>query len=179
MESTLPLTISSLEGLIEQTAFFNSVVASSNMSNYYLLKKGEFAYNKSYSNGFPYGAVKKLEKYEQGALSPLYIVFSMDENVDADYIVYFFETSAWHSEVAKRAAEGARNHGLLNIGADDFLDINISLPKDLGEQQRISSFFRGLDSHISMEQQRLERLKQMKSACLRSMFPQNGGVIYR
>ena len=175
MESTLPLTISSLEGLIEQTAFFNSVVASSNMSNYYLLKKGEFAYNKSYSNGFPYGAVKKLEKYEQGALSPLYIVFSMDENVDADYIVYFFETSAWHSEVAKRAAEGARNHGLLNIGADDFLDINISLPKDLGEQQRISSFFRGLDSHISMEQQRLERLKQMKSACLRSMFPQNGG----
>ena len=177
MESLLPLTISASEGLIEQTAFFNNVVASSNMSNYYLLKKGEFAYNKSYSNGFPYGAVKKLEKYEQGALSPLYIVFSMDEDIDSDYIVYFFETSVWHSEVAKRAAEGARNHGLLNIGADDFLDISISLPKDLKEQQLISLFFRGIDSHISTEQQRLERLKQMKSACLRSMFPQNGGGI--
>ena len=179
MESRLPLTISASEGLIEQTAFFNNVVASSNMSNYYLLKKGEFAYNKSYSNGFPYGAVKKLEKYEQGALSPLYIVFSMDKNIDADYIVYFFETSAWHLEVAKRAAEGARNHGLLNIGAEDFLDINISLPKEVGEQQHISSFFRKLDFHILTEQQRLERLKQMKSACLRSMFPQNGGVFYR
>ena len=149
MESNLPLTISASDGLIAQTAFFNNVVASTNMSGYYLLKKGEFAYNKSYSNGYPFGAVKKLEKYEQGALSPLYIVFSLAKSVNDDYMVYFFETDLWHKEVAKRAAEGARNHGLLNIGA--------------------------LDSQISAQQQRLEQLKQMKSACLDGMFPQNGG----
>ena len=68
METSLPLTISAAEGLIAQTAFFNNVVASTNMSGYYLLKKGEFAYNKSYSNGYPFGAVKKLEKYEQDGL---------------------------------------------------------------------------------------------------------------
>ena len=179
MESNLPLTISASDGLIAQTAFFNNVVASTNMSGYYLLKKGEFAYNKSYSNGYPFGAVKKLEKYEQGALSPLYIVFSLAKSVNDDYMVYFFETDLWHKEVAKRAAEGARNHGLLNIGADDFLDIKITLPEDIREQEQIASFFQKLDSQISAQQQRLEQLKQMKSACLDGMFPQNGGGISR
>jgi type I restriction enzyme S subunit len=32
----------------------------------------------------------------------------------------FFETTLWYGEIAKRAAEGARNHGLLNISAEDF-----------------------------------------------------------
>ena len=175
METSLPLTISAAEGLIAQTAFFNNVVASTNMSGYYLLKKGEFAYNKSYSNGYPFGAVKKLEKYEQGALSPLYIVFSLAKSMDDDYIVYFFETDLWHKEVAKRAAEGARNHGLLNIGAEDFLDINITFPSDKKEQKQIASFFKKIDSQITAQQERLERLKQMKNACLDGMFPQNGG----
>ena len=176
MESDLPLTISSSEGLISQTAFFNNVVASTNMSGYYLLKKGEFAYNKSYSNGYPFGAVKKLEKYEQGALSPLYIVFSVADNIDHDYVVYFFETDLWHKEVAKRAAEGARNHGLLNIGAEDFLDINILLPTDKKEQEQIALFFRNLDTQIQSQQQQLERLKQMKQACLGLLFPDNQSI---
>lgn len=170
LESTLPLTISAAEGLIEQTAFFNNVVASSNVSGYYLVKRGEFAYNKSYSNGYPFGAVKRLDKYDMGVLSTLYIVFSVDKAVCSDYIVHFFDTSLWHQEVAKRAAEGARNHGLLNIGAEDFLDIDIVLPKSKDEQQKVASFFRSLDSQISMQEQRWEKLKQIKSACLDKMF---------
>ena len=170
LESTLPLTISAAEGLIEQTAFFNNVVASSNVSGYYLLKKGEFAYNKSYSNGYPFGAVKRLDKYEMGVLSTLYIVFSVDESVSSDYIVHFFDTSLWHKEVAMRAAEGARNHGLLNIGAEDFLDIDIFLPKDISEQQQIASFFTSLDKQISLQEARLEKLEQIKAACLDKMF---------
>ena len=170
LESTLPLTISAAEGLIEQTSFFNSVVASSNVSGYYLLKKGEFAYNKSYSNGYPFGAVKRLDRYDMGVLSTLYIVFSVNENVSSDYIVHFFDTSLWHKEVAMRAAEGARNHGLLNIGADDFLDIDIILPNSKDEQDKIASFFTSLDRQISLQEQRLEKLKQIKTACLDKLF---------
>ncbi len=170
LESTLPLTISASEGLIEQTAFFNNVVASSNVSGYYLLKRGEFAYNKSYSNGYPYGAVKRLDRYDMGVLSTLYIVFSVDESVCSDYIVHFFDTSLWHKEVAMRAAEGARNHGLLNIGAEDFLDINIILPKSKYEQQRIASFFTSLNKQISLQEERLKKLRQIKAACLDKMF---------
>ena len=170
LESTLPLTISAAEGLIEQTAFFNNIVASSNVSGYYLVKRGEFAYNKSYSNGYPFGAVKRLDKYDMGVLSTLYIVFSVDKAVCSDYIVHFFDTSLWHQEVAKRAAEGARNHGLLNIGAEDFLDIDTVLPKSKEEQQKIATYFTSLDKQISLQEARLEKLKQIKSACLDKMF---------
>ncbi|MGD1370324.1 restriction endonuclease subunit S, partial [Enterococcus faecium] len=75
LESTLPLTISAQFGLVDQNTFFNKQIASKDVSGYYLLKKGEFAYNKSYSNGYPWGAVKRLDKYDMGVLSTLYICF--------------------------------------------------------------------------------------------------------
>lgn len=170
LESQLPLTISAVDGLVSQSLFFNSIVASSNLSKYYLIKEGEFAYNKSYSNGYPFGAVKRLEKYNMGALSTLYIVFALNNNISSDYLVHFFDTTLWHGEVAKRAAEGARNHGLLNISAEDFLDIEIVFPASIDEQQHIAYFFRSLDTQISLETQHLDKLKQIKSACLDKMF---------
>jgi type I restriction enzyme S subunit len=170
LETSLPLTISAVDGLVAQDTFFNSKIASSNLQGYYLLKKGEFAYNKSYSNGYPFGAVKRLEKYPMGALSVLYIVFELNENISHDYMTQFFETTLWYGEIAKRAAEGARNHGLLNISAEDFLDIQIVFPKSIEEQNKIASFFRNLDKQISLETQRLEKLKQIKYACLDKMF---------
>lgn len=170
LETKLPVTISALNGIIEQTMFFNNIVASSNLSGYYLMKKGEFAYNKSYSCGFPFGAVKRMDRYEMGALSNLYIVFKLEDTVCDDYILYLFETSTWHKEVSMRASEGARNHGLLNIGAEDFLDIDIWVPNDKAEQRQIASYFRNLDIQISEQEKRLEKLKQIKAACLDKMF---------
>ena len=73
LESDRPLTISAIDGLIDQKDYFNRRIASKDMSGYYLLKNGEFAYNKSYSNGYPYGSIKRLNKYDKGALSTLYI----------------------------------------------------------------------------------------------------------
>ena len=173
LESNLPLTISATDGLISQLQYFNNIVASANLSGYYLIKNGEFAYNKSYSNGYPFGSIKRLDKYDMGALSTLYIIFGIKDNsfgIDSDYLTTFFSTTLWHHEVAERAEEGARNHGLLNIGADDFLDINIIYPKDLAEQQQIATYFKNLDQQISLQTQRLEKLKQIKSACLDKMF---------
>ena len=170
LESTLALTIASAHGLVSQIDYFNNLVVGSNIRNYYLLKRGEFAYNKSYSNGYPFGSVKRLDRYEQGILSTLYITFSIDNSISSDYLTHFFDTNLWHKEVAERAAEGARNHGLLNIGANDFLDINIWKPESKAEQQAIASYFTSLDRQISLQSQRLEKLKQIKSACLDKMF---------
>ena len=75
LKSTLPLTISAQEGLIDQNVFFNKSVASRDVSGYYLIYNGEFAYNKSYSNGYPWGAIKRLNRYDMGVLSTLYIIF--------------------------------------------------------------------------------------------------------
>lgn len=169
-ETTLPITISASEGLVAQDSFFNNIVASPNLRGYYLVKRGEFAYNKSYSSNYPFGAVKRLEKYDMGALSTLYIVFTLNENISSDYIVHFFDTSLWYNEVAMRAAEGARNHGLLNIGAEDFLDIDIVYPKSIDEQNEIAKYFTTLHKQISLEEKKLEKLKHIKTACLDKMF---------
>lgn len=170
LESTLALTIASAYGLVSQAEYFNNLVVGSNIQNYYLLKKGEFAYNKSYSNGYPFGTVKRLDRYEQGILSTLYIVFSIDNSVSSDYITHFFDTTLWHKEIAERAEEGARNHGLLNIATRDFFDIYIWMPDSVKEQQSIASFFTSLDRQITLHTQRLEKLKQIKAACLDKMF---------
>lgn len=170
MESTLALTIASALGLVSQNDYFNNSVVGANIRNYYLLKRGEFAYNKSYSNGYPFGSVKRLDRYEQGILSTLYIVFTIDDSISSDYLTHFFDTTLWHKDVAESAAEGARNHGLLNISAEDFLDIAIWKPRSIEEQQHIASYFTSLDKQIALQTQRLEKLRQIKAACLDKMF---------
>jgi type I restriction enzyme S subunit len=175
LESTLPLTISSIYGLVDQITYFNNRVASRDVSNYYLIKQGEFAYNKSYSDGFPWGSIKRLDHYEMGVLSTLYIVFALDTDViDSDYLVTYYETDRWHKEVAIRAAEGARNHGLLNISADDFFDTAVQFPKDIAEQRQIGAFFAALDRLLTLHQRELEKLQNIKKSLLEKMFPSSG-----
>ena len=175
-ESTLPLTISAQYGLVDQITYFNNRVASRDVSNYYLVLNGEFAYNKSTSDGYPFGAVKRLDLYEKGVLSTLYIVFSpkKEQQVDSDFLTVFFDTDRWHKGVAERAAEGARNHGLLNISAEDFFDIDLSVPKDVAEQKQIGAFIRQLDNLITLHQRKYEKLTNVKKSMLEKMFPQNG-----
>ena len=169
LESELPLTISAQHGLINQETFFNKKVASKDVSGYYLLKKGEFAYNKSYSSDYPWGAVKRLDNYEMGVLSTLYIVFR-PKSIDSDFLVVYYDSPKWHKEVSMRAAEGARNHGLLNISPQDFFDTELIFPVNHPEQVAIGSFFQELDQLITLQQRELEILKIMKSALLKAMF---------
>ncbi|MBP5420755.1 MAG: restriction endonuclease subunit S [Bacteroidales bacterium] len=176
MESDLALTISSQYGLISQKEFFNTLVVGANICNYYLIENGEFAYNKSSSSGYPVGSVKRLDRYDKGILSTLYILFALKDGVSSDYITHYFDTKLWYNEVFSRAEEGARNHGLLNIGADDFLDININLPS-LPEQTAIAKYFTALDGLIQATAKELEKLRTVKAASLQSLFPQEGETV--
>ena len=171
-ESRLPLTISAQDGLVDQITYFNNRVASRDVSNYYLVYNGEFAYNKSTSDGYPFGAVKRLDWYEKGVLSTLYIVFALKhpEKDDSDFMTVFYDTDRWHRGVAERAAEGARNHGLLNISADDFFDIDITMPEDKVEQEKIGRLLKKLDTLITLHQRKLEKLQNIKKSCLEKMF---------
>ena len=155
-ESTLPLTISAQYGLVDQITYFNNRVASRDVSNYYLITNGEFAYNKSTSDGYPFGTVKRLDLYEKGVLSTLYIVFAIknQQEINSDFMTVFFDTDRWHKGVAERAAEGARNHGLLNISAEDFFDIDLAVPKKADEQAKIGTFVKKLDNLITLHQRK-------------------------
>ncbi|WP_332379708.1 restriction endonuclease subunit S [Lactococcus lactis] len=168
-ESTLPLTISAQDGLVDQNDYFNKQVASRDVTGYFLVKNGEFAYNKSYSNGYPWGAIKRLDKYEMGVLSTLYIVFKPTA-INSQFLVSYYETTRWYGEVSKNAAEGARNHGLLNISPNDFFNTLLTIPKSAEEQQQIGSFFKQLDDTIALHQHKLDLLKEQKKGFLQKMF---------
>ena len=152
--SELPLTISAQYGLIDQNEFFDKRVASKDVSGYYLIENGEFAYNKSTSTDAPWGAVKRLDHYENGVLSTLYIVFGIKENnpIDSNFLVSYYNTNLWHKGIREIAAEGARNHGLLNIAPTDFFKTKLKLPADIEEQQEIGEYFKKIDSLITFHQ---------------------------
>ena len=160
-ESSLPLTISAQYGLVDQISFFNKTVASVDLSGYYLLYNGDFAYNKSYSNDYAWGAVKRLDKYEKGCLSSLYFVFRPNDNVDSDYLTHYFESSKWHKGISNIAGEGARNHGLLNMAVDDYFATKHYLPS-LPEQKKIARVFNAITRRIGIQNKIIEDLKVLK-----------------
>ena len=174
-DSDLPLTISAQYGLVDQRTFFNSQVASKDMSGYFLLHRGEFAYNKSTSTDSPWGAIKRLEKYDMGCVSTLYICFELLSG-DPDFLVTYYETDRWYKSVQLIAAEGARNHGLLNIAPDDFFETQICIPKRIDEQRRIGAFFDRLDSLITLHQRKYDKLCVLKKSMLDKMFPKGGSL---
>lgn len=168
----IPLTIASLYGLVDQREYFKKTIASQNMEGYYLLHNGEFAYNKSYSKGFDFGAIKRLDRYDCGALSTLYICFAVNNKVDSDFMTHYFDSQKWNKEVSIRCAEGARNHGLLNISTDDFFDIDMTLPTDLEEQQKIADFLSTVDEVIAQSEAEVQNLEQQKKAAMQKIFSQ-------
>lgn len=164
------LTIAAQYGLVNQEDFFNKTVASENLERYYLLQKGDFAYNKSYSGDYAWGAIKRLERYEQGVLSPLYICFRPNiTKVDADYLAHYFESKKWYKGIADIAGEGARNHGLLNISVIDFFNTIHRIP-DLEEQKVIAQFLNKFSSKLSCEQRIMQSLTKQRNYLLQKMF---------
>ena len=155
--SELPLTISAQYGLIDQNEFFDKRVASKDVSGYYLIENGEFAYNKSTSTDAPWGAVKRLDRYENGVLSTLYIVFGIKDNnpVDSDFLVSYYNTNLWHKGIHEVAAEGARNHGLLNIAPADFFETGLMIPQDIEEQKKIGQYFEKIERLITLHHRKL------------------------
>ena len=168
-ETQRALTIAAQYGLVDQMSFFNKQVASNDMSNYYLLYNSEFAYNKSYSKDYPWGAVKRLDLYEKGALSTLYICFKPVSNINSDYLVHYFESNKWHQAISEIAGEGARNHGLLNIPIDSYFNTMHYLPSS-EEQKKIASFLTKIDHKIQTEKAILEQLERQKKYLLEQMF---------
>lgn len=166
-KSSLPLTISAQYGLVDQISFFNKTVASVDLSGYYLLYNGDFAYNKSYSNDYAWGAVKRLDKYEKGCLSSLYFVFRPNDNVDSDYLTHYFESSKWHKGISNIAGEGARNHGLLNMSVDDYFATKHCLPS-LPEQKKIARFFNAITRRIEIQNKIISKYETLiKGICFR------------
>lgn len=169
LTSTLPLTISAQYGLIDQRNFFDKQIASEKLEKYILLKKGEFAYNKSYSRNYPFGAIKRLNNYKFGALSTLYIAFK-PVTIDTEYLEQYFDSTKWYKEIYKRATEGARNHGLLNISSQDFFYSLLTIPLGTLEQKKIAKLLKTISSLLDLQQRKLSLIKTLKRSFLSDLF---------
>jgi type I restriction enzyme, S subunit len=164
------LTISGTHGLINQRDFFNKRVAADNLDGYYLIEKGEFAYNKSYSNGYPLGAIKRLDRYDAGVLSTLYICFALSNSLHSgDFMAHYFESGLFNKEIYGIAQEGARNHGLLNISVTDFFELFLRIPS-LPEQEKIAAVLSAADEEISTLEKQLAAYKQQKLGLMQQLL---------
>ena len=166
----LVLTIAAQYGLVSQEDFFNKSIASDNLEGYYFIEKDDFAYNKSYSTDYPWGAVKRLELYSQGVLSPLYICFRPNTDIIVpDYLSHYFESKKWHKGIADIAGEGARNHGLLNLSVVDFFNTTHRIPS-MPEQKVIADILNKLTFKYDLEQKLHKNLLKQRKYLLQQIF---------
>lgn len=164
------LTISAQYGLVSQIDFFNKSVAAADVTGYYLLEKGDFAYNKSSSSGNPVGVIKPLKMYDKGVVSTLYICFRCNNPASISFWEQYFNAGCLDAEIRTIAQEGARSHGLLNVPTSDFFTLTIIAPS-LPEQQKIAECLSSLDEGIAAQQRKVEALKEHKKGLMQKLFP--------
>ncbi|WP_087863656.1 restriction endonuclease subunit S [Comamonas thiooxydans] len=170
-QNTNVLTISGEYGLISQRDYFNKSVASANLSGYTLLQQYDFAYNKSYSAGYPMGAIKPLLAYDTGVVSSLYLCFRLRNGVDADFDFFrhYFEAGLLNQEIEGIAQEGARNHGLLNVSVIDFFNLQLHIPS-APEQRRIAEVINIARAEEEQLKAQLQALRREKSALMSQLL---------
>lgn len=176
--STNVVTMSAKHGLIRQEEFFKKTVASATLDNYFLLRKGQFAYNKSYSNGYPMGIIKRLNRYSDGVVTTLYICFeaSDSENICAEYFEQFFDSGLLNRGLSKVANEGGRAHGLLNVKPGDFFNLSMSIPEH-EEQLAIAKVLTTADRETAVIEDKLDSLRLEKKALMQQLLTGNHRVV--
>ena len=164
------LTISAHNGLVNQEEFFSRRIASTDLSPYFLLERGDFAYNKSYSAGFPVGVIRRLDRYPQGVVSPLYICFKPSSpHVSSDYLDHYFQSGLLDDDIAWIAKEGARNHGLLNVSVGDLFSVTVHVPP-FAEQVRIAEILDTADEAIRSTEGLIAKLEKAKQGLLHDLL---------
>lgn len=162
------LSVSDDFGVMNQIELLGRSYAGKSVSNYGILKHGDLVYTKSPLKSKPFGIVKE-NTGETGIVSVLYAIYRAKKGYWIPYFHYYFDP-AWRLNAYLRPLinKGAKN--TMNISDETALTGSIMVPKDIKEQQRIASYFRSLDKQISLQEKRLEKLKQIKAACLDKMF---------
>lgn len=161
------LSVSDEVGVVNQIKLLGRSYAGKSVANYRVLKTNQIVYTKSPLKSKPYGIVK-VNKGAVGIVSVLYAVYDTSENVYPDYIHYYFEpTHRINNYLLPLINKGAKN--TMNISDEMALTGNIWIPS-FDEQKKIADYLQALDSQITLQTQLLEKLKQIKSACLDNMF---------
>jgi type I restriction enzyme S subunit len=169
--NTTVVTISAQRGFVRQTDFFNKNIASEITENYFLVRKGEYCYNKSYSNGYPWGVTKRLKGFEQAVVTTLYICFGVKNKIkiNADFFEHYFEANLLDKGLTKIAHEGGRAHGLLNVTPSDFFSLKVTIPLN-EEQTAIAAVLEKATEEVKIYEQKLAALKEQKRGLMQVLL---------
>lgn len=165
------LTTSAEHGLVSQNKYYKKSVSAEDVSGYYLLKQGDFAYNRSSSNGYPYGVIKRLDESEQGVLSTLYLCMRPvpDAKMNSDFYVHLFESGILNKKLRGICQEGARSHGLLNLSKSDYFGMKIPCP-EVGIQNSVAEVLNLAEKEIEILKATLEKQKEQKRGLMQKLL---------
>jgi len=156
-------SVSNKFGFVKQTEYFEErQIASKDTSNYYVIRKGAFAYNPSRIN---VGSIAVKKNDDTSIVSPLYISFYIGDKIAETFLWNWFKTSAFEQDRQFSTAGGVRD----TLSYEALQDISISLPSFV-EQVAIGNFFLALEEQISIQSKMVDNLKALKTAYLQKMF---------
>lgn len=175
----IPLSITSGVGLISQEEKFGRTIAGQQLKNYLVVRKGDFAYNKSATKLYPQGYAVMYQGDKVGCVpSSIFACFSVtDKSVANSYINYQLSANLHGRWLSRFMTTGARANGSLNVDDNDLLALPVPLPEGpakFAEQQKIAECLSSLDALISAETDKLEALRDHKKGLMQQIFPAEG-----
>lgn len=165
----ITLTNSAEYGVIDQRDFFDRTISNeTNINGYYVVRPDDFVYNPRVSTVAPVGPINRNKTGIVGVMSPLYYVFRVHD-MSLPFLEYFFKNSSWHRFMYLNGNNGARSDRF-SISDQVFRKMPICAPLDTKEQIAIGQYFQTLDKQLRLYEQKLLKLKNLKSAFLQNMF---------
>jgi len=172
------MSVTSGVGLIPQVEKFGREIAGNSYKNYYVIRKNDFAYNKSSTKEFPEGYISMLKEYEEAAIPNS--IFTCFRIIDDEYEPLFFDqlfNTNYHGKWLRKYIEiGARAHGALSIDTKHLWNMPVAVPK-LPEQQKIANCLSAIDDFISAEEKKLSLLSDYKKGWMQKLFPAEGKTV--
>src|SRR5699024_3469435 len=151
--------------------FFSKDISNEkNLKNYYIVKPDDFVYNPRISTLAPVGPIKRNKLGRVGVMSPLYYVFRLFENIDYDYLEYYFQSTKWHKFMRLNGDSGARSDRF-SIKNSVLITMPIPYPCVI-EQYKIGKLFIQLNKMLYLHQRKINILKQIKKSYFNKMFPE-------
>ena len=163
---------SAKNGLIPQKDYFDKDIANAdNIARYYIISKNDFVYNPRKSMDAPYGPISRYTYDEDGIVSPLYLCFRSNQDVNPEYFERFFKSSVWHRYIYMSGDSGAR-HDRVSIKDETFFEMPIHMPSN-EEQKKIAAFLSLIEQKIECQFALIENLKKYKRGLLDKLLEDN------